>query len=348
MFSTASGRLYTLDGMRGLAAIAVGLYHFDHVGLPLMPAGYLAVDFFFGLSGLVIGLAYEQRLRAGMGIGDFTARRVIRLYPLYLVGSLLGLAALVAGTPLTSAGDFSIHGALRAAGPALLMLPNPATVLLYPANGPAWSLLFELLVNVAFAAVLVRLRTRWLLVTAAVSLLLFYGLVRHHGATNLGVAWMHFGGGAARVTFGFTVGLICGRCAARPSRPTSWWLLLPVTGLLAALAVQPSRPTDMLTIAALFPAILVVASRVELPPAAASWCEWLGDLSYPFYVVHFAVLSLWVALLRPFHVPAWALVGGFVVVTTMLARSLVGWDVRVPRRLTELWAARRLRKAERG
>ena len=62
-----SSRLYTLDGIRGLAAICVALYHWDHAGIRLVPSGYLAVDFFFALSGLVICRAYEPRLRRRLG-----------------------------------------------------------------------------------------------------------------------------------------------------------------------------------------------------------------------------------------------------------------------------------------
>ena len=81
-------RYLTLDGMRGAAAIAVALFHFR---VDLAPNAYLAVDFFFALSGFVLAKAYTERLRQVASVGRFMMTRVVRLYPMVLVGSALGL-----------------------------------------------------------------------------------------------------------------------------------------------------------------------------------------------------------------------------------------------------------------
>ena len=62
------GRYVTLDGMRGIAALAVALFHFN---IAQAPHGYIAVDFFFALSGFVLCRAYRPRWQAGLGIGAF-------------------------------------------------------------------------------------------------------------------------------------------------------------------------------------------------------------------------------------------------------------------------------------
>ena len=77
--------------MRGVAAVLVVLFHFGALAPALSTSGYLAVDFFFALSGFVIARTYDVRLAAGLGVAAFIERRLIRLYPLYLIGLLLGL-----------------------------------------------------------------------------------------------------------------------------------------------------------------------------------------------------------------------------------------------------------------
>jgi peptidoglycan/LPS O-acetylase OafA/YrhL len=84
-----------LDGLRGIAALAVLVYHYfvfqSNPELPNpIPYAWLAVDFFFLLSGFVIASAYEARLCASMTFVDFVKIRFVRLYPMILAGVLLG------------------------------------------------------------------------------------------------------------------------------------------------------------------------------------------------------------------------------------------------------------------
>ena len=84
-----------LDGLRGIAAIIVVVFHVfeihsggDHAK-QLINHGYLAVDFFFMLSGYVISYAYDDRW-SYMSLGHFFKRRIIRLQPMLVFGSILG------------------------------------------------------------------------------------------------------------------------------------------------------------------------------------------------------------------------------------------------------------------
>lgn len=94
---SAAQRYATLDGLRGVAAGLVVCYH-THLfrgSAAITPHGYLAVDFFFMLSGFVIASAYQEKLEAGFTVADFVTQRVIRLYPVALAGILLGALRLV-------------------------------------------------------------------------------------------------------------------------------------------------------------------------------------------------------------------------------------------------------------
>ena len=82
-----------LDGLRGVAAIMVIIYHLfethslgNHL-IQIINHGYLAVDFFFMLSGFVIGYAYDARWDK-MTLGTFFKRRIIRLHPMVIMGSI--------------------------------------------------------------------------------------------------------------------------------------------------------------------------------------------------------------------------------------------------------------------
>ena len=70
----------TLDGLRGIAALAVVTRHAPYFRNPFFES-YLAVDFFFVLSGFVLAHAYGQRLRGNLSILDFVKIRIVRLYP---------------------------------------------------------------------------------------------------------------------------------------------------------------------------------------------------------------------------------------------------------------------------
>lgn len=203
-----------LDGMRGLAALAVLLRHVEFAaglskkGAPLLPHAYLAVDFFYVLSGFVIALAYERKLMSSLPIGKFLLRRVIRLYPMAFVGACLG--ALSLGMHLLVSSDFSVGQVLSASLSGFLVLPSDALMPLndqkFPANVPEWSLFFECLVNVAYAVIVrwlttLRLLGICLLAAGALSISAVY-------TRDLDGGWSHstFWLGFVRVGFGFFMG----------------------------------------------------------------------------------------------------------------------------------------------
>jgi peptidoglycan/LPS O-acetylase OafA/YrhL len=144
-----------LDGMRGLAALVVLLFHIaQQHRVTVLPRADLAVDFFYILSGFVVAYAYDERLRSRMTFRGFMAVRLIRLYPLLFagVGAGIGLAVLssvVDGTPTLA--DIALAGAL-----GLVLLPSyvfPQWTTAYPFNMAAWSLFFEFFVNALYAAI---------------------------------------------------------------------------------------------------------------------------------------------------------------------------------------------------
>lgn len=316
-------RLYTLDALRGCAAILVVLYHLGDVTLPVAPGGYLAVDFFFALSGLVLGRAYAHRLRRGLTLGGFMLLRFIRLWPMFALG--LGFAA-VKSVGQIVAGDANALSPIQVGGALLtevVLLPSPVTGAdLFPLNGPAWSLFFELAINLAFAAWFVFLRGAWLRVIVIVAGAAVLVAALQHQTLNLGWSWSTSWVGLARVTFSFCVGMLVARDGVRVKTET-WLMVLPVGGLVALMVLPIARDWRPLydPVVALFlsPMALVVGAKLDAPKALQRACAALGDLSYPLYAIHFPLLFMAGFAARKMGLPPVLWVPAFVVALTTFA-----------------------------
>ena len=130
-----------LNAMRGLAAIAVVIFHAHPLfGAQIAPSGYLAVDLFFVLSGVVIAHAYAARLNAGMRVAAFMKIRVVRFMPFYLLGLAFGLVLATALLFAGSSDALSTDKLAIALLLALLFPPVPFGGDIFPLNVPAWSL----------------------------------------------------------------------------------------------------------------------------------------------------------------------------------------------------------------
>jgi peptidoglycan/LPS O-acetylase OafA/YrhL len=280
-------RYATLDGLRGLAAFAVLLLHVQTKG---PPNAYLAVDFFFVLSGFVVAHAYERRLAGGMGLLDFVRTRVLRLYPLAVLGVVLGgLWFASRGVPLDDLLRASVAGAL--------MLPSwdlaEVSAFVFPGDPPLWSLFFELAANFAFALAVPFLTTRRLIAATALfgGVLVWAALVKH----GLDVGWRldDFGYGTARVLFPFTCGILLRRLPPPPPLGQAW--LWPVAGVLLAILFCPLPRGPILAVAAglfLFPAVVTAGAAVRAGPQVGAFLLYLGRLSYPVYVLHNPIIRI--------------------------------------------------------
>lgn len=167
-----------LDGLRGVAALMVIIFHLfethsqgNHL-IQIINHGYLAVDFFFMLSGFVIGYAYDDRWNK-MTLGTFFKRRIIRLHPMVIMGSIVGAAlfyfqksSCFPQIEHTSVGTLLL---IMLLGCTLLPLPLKWDVRgwteMHPLNGPAWSLYYEYIANILYALVIRRFSKKALAVT---------------------------------------------------------------------------------------------------------------------------------------------------------------------------------------
>ncbi len=295
---------FVLDALRGIAAVFVVIWHTSSYwgSMPIQHA-YLAVDIFFVLSGFVIASAYREKLTSqALSLTGFLVTRVVRLYPMYGLGLLLGLIAY-------SLGAFEITQPLPLELLcAIFMLPagmSASGQTLFVFNLPSWSLFYELIANVAVAFIY-RFRLHRLL--PAMLLGLGTGLTAitlYKGDIDIGA----FGGyknliiATTRSLFGILMGLWLQQIHKHHNLniPTSFgWVAL------SALIVILSLPTlgeldvwvDVVAIIIIIPScvFLLANFRPQLSSGALKSAKFLGDISYPLYAIHYPLMLIGLAL----------------------------------------------------
>ncbi|MBB5373512.1 acyltransferase family protein [Acidocella aromatica] len=285
-------RFRVLDGMRGIAAFTVMDRHAGvGFGIPVCAEhGYLAVDFFFMLSGFVLAYAYERQIAGGMSFGTFARLRFVRLYPMIFAAGVLGAVCFSPGWP----GKTAELAVLNTADFVLLPLGLLFHLATFPVNIPLWSLFFECCANgVYFSAA--RLPERE--VTKAVVYLAATGLILAviaHWATQLGAVGVNSGvaflAGFPRVAFSFGAGVLMFRFSVHrrfPAVPD----YVPA-GVLTLLLVMPACGWwyDVLCVLLVFPVLLGLGSQAVESHGLSRFWLLCGALSYPVYVVHEPVL----------------------------------------------------------
>jgi peptidoglycan/LPS O-acetylase OafA/YrhL len=284
----------TLDGLRGVAALSIVVLHCrrffmieDNVSIAL------AVDLFFILSGFVLAFAYDTRFEKGMTPWEFVKARLIRLYPLYLFGILLGIGETVLAIRFTpDRFDGGWHQFLISLPFGLAMLPDPTQVDLFPFNAPMWSIFFELLVNVVWAWLWKPLRSNRLL--AGMIMLSAFGVAASAYSWNtlwLHVTWAAFLPGLARVFYSFFLGTLLFRFHRSMRLPRVPPILL-IIGLPAL--ISPVLPPAVQVEIVLFvlPWFVLLGSRVEPSGLLRKASLNLGMASYAIYSLHRRVYML--------------------------------------------------------
>ncbi|GAB3510288.1 acyltransferase [Spirosoma knui] len=335
-----------LDGLRGVAALAIVLFHFMEWVYPdasqnFIAHGFLAVDFFFCLSGFVIGYAYDDRIRR-LGLAAFFKLRLIRLHPLVILGSVLGLLAYLFD-PFAAEPSLAERANLWLTFLcSVFLIPLPVmkerAFNLFGFNAPAWSLFWEYVANIVYALVLYRVSRRYLsllIILAAVVLCLV-----SYRAGNLLGGWSGatFWDGGARIMYSFLVGLLIYRAD---------WILknnLGFLGMAVLLMLAFLMPfsqwnwlTELLIVLLYFPILIAAGAGATLSPGLHKLCVFLGKLSYPLYMTHYGVMWIFGGYLASHKPDALSLslivVGGTIVLTTFAYLVLLLYDEPIRRYL---------------
>lgn len=288
----ADNRLSGLDALRAIAALMVVIMHTGAIwpNAPrLASPAYLAVDFFFLLSGFVMGRTYERRMIAGsLGAASFLRARYRRLWPTMAVGAALSVPFL-----WRDGGGWGAF--LLAAVPGVLLLPSFTTSALFPLNTPAWSIFFELAANLGHALALYRLRQRELAAVALAFLVPLAIAAVAYGTLDLGARPSNMGWGFARVGFSYALGLLLWRWHGdRPPLrvpPVLALAAMPVLFLAADVAPIQGGAFDLAFVALACPMLLWGGLALRATgPRTRALALFAGALSFPLYAIHYPVL----------------------------------------------------------
>lgn len=320
-----------LDGLRGAAALMVVWYHVfegfafaQGTGIETFNHGHIGVDFFFMLSGFVISYAYDDRWQTPgqkrLTLTDFFKRRLIRLHPMIIIGAIIGLITfMIQGGVKWDGTETPVQWVMVALLMGMLLLPAyPGAGYdvrgngeMYSLNGPSWSLFFEYLGNIMYALFIRRLSNKALACLVAVigALWAWFAVGNVSGYDMLGVGWTldgaNFFGGLLRMTFPFTLGMLLARNFKPVLVPGIFWLSIAVMFGLFSVPYIPANlcpclqgislnsAYELACIVLVFPVIVWLAASGSMTTNLSSKvCKFLGDISYPLYIVHYPVMYL--------------------------------------------------------
>jgi peptidoglycan/LPS O-acetylase OafA/YrhL len=367
--SPAKNHYVILDGLRGVASLMVIVFHLFEAysgGDPkrqIINHGYLAVDFFFLLSGFVIAYAYDDRW-AGMGQWDFYKRRLVRLQPMIIMGGLIG-AALLAFQHFSIFPKLSAASTWQVVGVMLLgfvMIPLPKSAdfrgwdEIYPLNGPQWSLFYEYIANILYAVGLRKLSNRALGVFVALAGLALIHLLVFGVRGDLIGGWALDANGVriglTRVLFPFFAGVLLMRLGRRIRIGNAFAVCSLL--LIAVLALPrfggAERPWlnglyEAVCVIVLFPLIVAIgAGEKSVDGPSVRIARFFGDLSYPLYITHYPLIYIYTGWVVDKKIPAaqgaWVGAGVFVAAVAIAYACLKLYDEPARRWLAGKFLAR--------
>lgn len=310
-----------LDGLRGVAAIVVVWFHIfeayatSHLDQRINH-GYLAVDFFFMLSGFVIGYAYDDRWKTMTTI-EFIKRRIIRLHPMVVIGAVIGgIMFYSQGCSVWDVSQVTIAALFIATFVNMLLIPAPTGLEvrglgeMYPLNGPSWSLFFEYIGNILYVLFIRKLSTRSLAVLVALAGvgLASFSLWGPYGDICAGFAMtgQELTGGSFRLLYSFSAGLLLFRLFKPIKIKGAFWLcglilaaLLAVPRLGGAESSWMNGLYEIACFAVFFPLLILLGASGKITDKFTNKiCGFLGKISYPLYMVHYPFIYLYYAWVK--------------------------------------------------
>ena len=326
-FADSKPHYELLDGLRGVAALVVILYHIfegyafaSNGTIDTLNHGYLAVDFFFILSGFVIGYAYDDRWGKGLTMKNFFKRRLIRLHPMVIMGAVLGAVTFyLQGCVQWDGTHIAISMVMLSLLCTMFFIPAMPGVgyevrgngEMFPLNGPCWSLFFEYIGNILYALFIRRLSNKALAVLVAVLgvALTLFAVLDISGYGNIGVGWtldgVNFIGGTLRMLFPFSMGMLLSRKFKTVKLRGAFWICtIIMIALFAVPYLEDAKPFcvngayEVFCVIVAFPILVWLgASGTTTDKKSTVICKFLGDISYPVYVVHYPIMYLFYAWL---------------------------------------------------
>jgi peptidoglycan/LPS O-acetylase OafA/YrhL len=337
-----------LDGLRGVASILVVIFHVFETYSgdrfhQIINHGYLAVDFFFLLSGFVVAYAYDDRWDK-MTQWDFYKRRLIRLQPMVIVGTIIGALLFYfqggAAMPLVTATP--VWKLLLVMVVGFTMIPLLPSMDIrgwqetHPLNGAAWSLLYEYIANILYAVLIRRFSKTMLTIFVILSACWLVNFLVWGPQGDVIGGWSvdktQVSIGFIRLLYPFFAGVLLMRMGklihikgafAVCSLLIIVFLSVPRIG--GATHLWMNGIYEAFVIIVIFPLIVSIGAGGSLiSKSSIKVCKFLGAISYPLYITHYPLMYLHIAWVNNNKVPmAQGLLGGFGLVIIAIAIAWV-------------------------
>jgi len=306
-----------LDGLRGVASVMVIAFHLfeahstSHLD-QVINHGYLAVDFFFGLSGFVVGYAYDDRW-GKMSIGDFFKRRLVRLQPMVIMGMIIGALGFyfqasqlwpgIQAVPLWKMLLVMIIGCTLI--PVPLSLDIRGWYEMHPLNGPGWSLFFEYIANILYGLFVRRFSKTALTILVFVAACALIHLAVTSSQGDIIGGWSiepeQLRIGFTRMIYPFFAGLLLYRIGKLIHiKAAFFWcsvlliIVLSIPRIGGGQHLWMNGLYDSLSVIFIFPLIIFLGASGEIKNKTASRiCKFLGDISYPIYITHYPLIYIY-------------------------------------------------------
>ena len=318
-------RFEGLDGLRGVAAITVVIFHIFEIfsGDPahqIINHGYLAVDFFYALSGFVISYAYDDRWNK-MSLWDFYKRRLIRLHPLVIAGTFVGVCYYFFGESevFPNIENVKPYAFFLTILLNILMIPQPKS---FDIRGwgttnafddTTWTLTYEYLINILYSLIIRRLNNVIISILTVLSAFLTINLTMNFDLFNVFTnrdsrRYTVIGGweistcevfiAFSRLFYPFFSGYLISRLKLKIKLPYSFFIcsIILITFLSCPRMTDESKwftngIYETIVIIIIFPIILLIgAGDTEQNEKIIKICKFLGDFSYPLYITHIPLI----------------------------------------------------------
>lgn len=292
-----------LTSLRGIAAIWVMLYHLkEYIGLEiLLKHGYLAVDFFFILSGFVLALTYQEKLCSSNSasrfslIIDFYVKRVARIFPLHIFVLLIMFCAFLVIDWIKPedilTGRFSIEAFFQ----QLFLINNWGFSDRLVWNIPSWSISTEMMAYLLFPLIIYSSH-RWSNVTktfVVVALMVLVALVfANAAAKNIGDKIPQLG--LLRCLVEFSLGIYVYSLYQKNEMHLSSWIVLVVAFIIVGIGILTDVPNYLyipISLLLIFYSFINIEERY-IRPLFNPTLVWLGDISYSIYLTHYFARDL--------------------------------------------------------
>ena len=377
VYLASKPRYEILDGLRGVAAVLVVLFHLLETysggqAHQIINHGYLAVDFFFVLSGFVIGYAYDDRWDK-MTTWGFFKRRLVRLQPMVIIGTVVGACFYLFGQgdgfPLI--GNVPGWKVLLAFVMGCLMIPCGAGMdirgwgEMNSFNGPNWSLTWEYVANILYALIFRRLPKVGLAVLAAAAAFCTLDLCLDWNVFGLlteghaGYRYTVIGGwsltseqvyiGLTRLFYPFITGLLISRIGKFIKVENGFWWCSLILAILFSIPCVGGENNilngiyNATCILVLMPLVVMMGAGSQIKgEKSAKVCNFLGEISYPLYITHYPLMYMqmnwaWSHPDAPAYAHVMVCIGCFLLSLGIAYSCLKLYDIPVRKWLTDKW-----------